>query len=265
MKATASRLIEVAKREVGYIEKKTNSNLYDKTANAGANNFTKYAQDFDTKYKDFYNGKKQGVAWCDMFNDWCHVTAFGVDRAREMLCQPMKSAGAGCGYSMNYYKSAKRFFNDPKVGDQIFFYNAKKTAIQHTGIVYKVDSAKVYTIEGNTSAASGVVANGGCVAMKSYYRTYGLIAGYGRPKYDAESDSATEKSDYMAKVFKNTSGKTLDIYADTKKQIKVGSLYTGSSCTRIGEKDGFAIVLYKVNANGSCKVGFTDYLGGVVD
>ena len=45
MKATASRLIEVAKREVGYIEKKTNSNLYDKTANAGANNFTKYAQD----------------------------------------------------------------------------------------------------------------------------------------------------------------------------------------------------------------------------
>jgi peptidoglycan hydrolase-like protein with peptidoglycan-binding domain len=44
----------------------------------------------------------------------------------------------------------------------------------------------VYTVEGNTSSAAGVVANGGAVAKKQYSLSYGRIAGYGRPKYDAE-------------------------------------------------------------------------------
>lgn len=42
----------------------------------------------------------------------------------------------------------------------------------------------MYTIEGNTSGASGVVANGGMVCKKSYARNYSQIAGYGRPAYN---------------------------------------------------------------------------------
>ena len=42
----------------------------------------------------------------------------------------------------------------------------------------------VYTVEGNTSDASGVVANGGCVCKKSYPIGSSLIAGYGRPRYN---------------------------------------------------------------------------------
>ena len=41
----------------------------------------------------------------------------------------------------------------------------------------------MYTIEGNTSSAAGMVANGGCVRDKSYSLTYNRIGGYGRPNY----------------------------------------------------------------------------------
>ena len=69
------------------------------------------------------------------------------------------------------------------VGDVIVFYNSTKTSCAHTGWVYKVDEKKVYTVEGNTSGASGVIANGGGVCKKSYALTYGRIAGYGRPAW----------------------------------------------------------------------------------
>lgn len=189
-KCYAITLIKVAEKEVGYLEKKSNSQLESKTANAGYNNYTKYANFFDKNYPDFYNGKKNGYAWCDMFVDWCFVQAFGKEKGRTIIYQPLKSCGAGCMESRRYYQNNGALHSSPKVGDQIFFYSSDKKQIAHTGIVYKVDSSKVYTIEGNTSSASGVVANGGAVAKKSYALSYYRIAGYGRPKYDAEKKTA---------------------------------------------------------------------------
>lgn len=180
----ANKLIEVALAEEGYLEKKTNAQLDSKTANAGYGNYTKYARDLDN-IPNFYNGKKQGVAWCDQFVDWCFVKAFGVEKAKELLGQPDKSFGAGCEYSANYYKKMGRFYTkNPQPGDQIFFWNDKKTKAGHTGIVVKVDAVKVYTVEGNTSNVPGVVANGGCVRQKSYFLNDSDIYGYGRPDYD---------------------------------------------------------------------------------
>jgi len=191
--ATAKDLIKIAEAEVGYLEKETNKNLDSKTANAGDENYTKYARDFDTKYTDFYNGKKNGFAWCDIFVDWCFVTAFGVTKALELLGQPKKSCGAGCTFSAKYFKNIGCFYTAPKVGDQIFFKDSKGNPC-HTGIVYKVTTDKVYTIEGNTSSESGVVANGGTVAKKSYDLNNSRIYGYGRPKYDAEPVKAATKT-----------------------------------------------------------------------
>lgn len=180
--SAVDKLLKIAEAEVGYLEKETNKNLDSKTGNAGDENFTKYARDFDKTYTTFYNGKKNGAAWCDMFVDWCFVKAFGEALALKLLGQPKKSAGAGCKYSADYFKKIKRFYTSPKVGDQIFFKNSSGTPC-HTGLVYKVDSTYVYTIEGNTSSASGVVANGGSVEKKKYKKTYSKIYGYGRPDY----------------------------------------------------------------------------------
>ena len=186
------KVLQTALAEVGYLEKKTNTQLDSKTANAGYNNYTKYARDLDN-LGDFYNGKKNGYAWCDMFVDWCFYKAFGVDRARELLNQPLKSYGAGCEESKNYYKKENQFFNTPQKGDQIFFINSSGK-MYHTGLVYDVDNTYVYTVEGNTSSASGVVENGGAVEKKKYKLNYSKIGGYGRPKYKEDKPMSKEEA-----------------------------------------------------------------------
>lgn len=183
VKATPERAIAIALAEVGYLEKKSNSQLDSDTGNAGSNNYTKYARDLDA-IPGFYNGRKNGFAWCDVFVDWVMVQAFGREAAQKLLCQPDKSLGAGCTFSAQYYKYKGQFHTkNPKPGDQIFFLDGSGS-VGHTGIVYKVDSLYVYTVEGNTSSQAGVIANGGGVFKKSYALSYNRIYGYGRPDYD---------------------------------------------------------------------------------
>lgn len=170
----ASKVLEIALDEVGYKGKKSNSQLDNKTANTSGK-YNKYARDLD-KIAGFYNGKKNGYDWCDIFVDWCFVQAFGVDKALELLCQPKKSTGAGCSFSMNFYKQKGRLFNSPQVGDQIFF--GKAGDIYHTGLVYKVENGRVYTIEGNSGNSE--------VAKWDYPIGADYIAGYGRTAYDEE-------------------------------------------------------------------------------
>lgn len=171
MRPSVEKLIKIARAEVGYLEKKSDKDLDRKTANAGSNNFTKYARDL---YPSL-----QGQPWCDMFVDWCFVQAFGKVRAQQLI------GGGFSAYtptSAQYYKNIGQWRTDkPEPGDQIFFRNS--TRICHTGIVTKVEGEKVYTIEGNTSGASGVIANGGGVREKSYSLSDPGIAGYGRPDW----------------------------------------------------------------------------------
>ena len=85
------KLLNAAKNEIGYLEKRSNSQLDSKTANAGSSNYTKYARDL---YPSL-----QGQPWCDMFVDWCFVQAYGKEAALELTCQPTNRAsnyGAGC-------------------------------------------------------------------------------------------------------------------------------------------------------------------------
>lgn len=187
MAYTADKLIKIALDEVGYLEKNSNSQLDNKTTNAGYNNWTKYARDLHNA--GYYNGNKNGYAWCDCFHDWCHYIAAGKNakEAQQVICQT-GNLGAGCVYSAQYYRNAGRFHSAPQVGDQIFF--GVKGDEYHTGIVYKVDALKVYTIEGNTSGEAGVVDNGGGVFKKSYLLNDSKIAGYGRPKYDETAQKA---------------------------------------------------------------------------
>ena len=172
------KVIQVALQEVGYLEKKDNSNLDSKTANAGYNNWTKYARDLDKL--GVYNFAKNGFDWCDIFVDWCFVQAYGLDNMVKMLHQPLKGLGAGCTYSMGYYRDNNALFSTPEVGDQCFFSQDGWKTSYHTGLVERVEGGRIYTVEGNTSNASGVIANGGGVARKSYPIS---MAMYGRPNY----------------------------------------------------------------------------------
>lgn len=240
-----NKVIQVALAEVGYLEKKSNASLDDKTANAGDKNYTKYARDLDAL--GFYNGKKQSVAWCDIFVDWCFVQAYGLEAALALTCQPLgkNNCGAGCKYSRNYYKNKKQLFDTPMPGDQIFFYpkdGIGGSAIQHTGLVYAVDDSYIYTVEGNTSGANGVVANGGGVCKKKYSRKYARLAGFGRPDWNMGGASTTpaattktETKTETAAPATTTSGKIVLITAnslnarvgDSQKYDSVGYVQKG--------------------------------------
>ncbi len=205
-------VIATARKEVGYLEKKSNAMLDDKTANAGSSNWTKYARDLDAL--GVYNGKKNGYAWCDVFVDWCFIMTFGLETAMKMLGQPMGGYGAGCTWSAEYYRRAGRFFTgSPKAGDQIFFTNDSGRTSNHTGLVVGVSGGRVYTIEGNTSGKAGVVANGGGVQAKSYSLSYSKIFGYGRPDYTIVQNSAEEDDDMDVKRFK-------ELWAEMRKELQ---------------------------------------------
>ena len=165
----AESVIHIAKEERGYLEKASDRDLDSKTANAGKNNFTKYA-------RDLYPAL-QGQPWCDMFVDWCFVKALGEIGTRKLL-------GGFSAYtptSAKHFKDKGLWKQSPQPGDQIFFKNTAR--IYHTGIVERVASDRVYTIEGNTSSTAEVVANGGGVWAKSYPLSHQAIAGYGRPDW----------------------------------------------------------------------------------
>lgn len=178
VEAAIGKVLTLAKSEVDYREKGNNQALDVKDGNAGSGNFTKYARDLDAE-PTFYNGKKQGFAWCDVFYDWLFKTCFGASLAMRMLCQPQNSAGAGCSYSAQYYKAAGRWTRDPQPGDQIFFFD-DSGQINHTGIVESVNGNTVTTIEGNSSDR---------VARRQYDINSGYIAGYGRPLWELAAQS----------------------------------------------------------------------------
>lgn len=180
-----NKVVELALSEVGYLEKskeaykKDKNIIYEKTNGAGSDNYTKYGKEMHDIYPEVMDFP---AYWCDAFVDWCFYKSYGVSNAKKLLCGNFND------YTVEskdlYVKKSAYCKSKPRVGDQIFFNNG--TRVCHTGIVYKVDTSYIYTVEGNTSGGSTLVANGGGVAKKKYTLSYAKIDGFGRPKYDLD-------------------------------------------------------------------------------
>lgn len=236
----ASTIIKLAEGEVGYKEKPTN--------------ITKYAAEVDKNWPDFYNTRKQGAEWCDLFFDWLFLKSWGEATALKMLYQPKKSAGAGCPYSYNYYKAKGKVGKTPKVGCQIFFGTGKTPT--HTGLVYKVDGKKVYTIEGNKSNS---------VKKCSYTIGSSSIFGYGYPDYDAEPAKVEPKKEEpkvsapakttttKVTTYKVTAKNGLNIRSKgTKNSTALGCMPYGSKFEVTKTQDGWAYGTYGKITGWSC-------------
>lgn len=111
--------------------------------------------------------------WCAMFVSFCFDNCGLIP---SPLTDSYSSCSDGWGrLGERQEKSAARGGNYiPKSGDIIYF---GANAGQHTGIVVKSDSSKVYTIEGNTS---GDQFNNTIVSQNSYALNNSWIWGYGR-------------------------------------------------------------------------------------
>lgn len=179
MSITAKKIIDLAKDELDYEEKKSASQLDSKHANAGKNNYTKYERDVF---------KSNGNYWCASFVSWLFYMVAGKNKSLATsvaLCLSMS-----CETIRQAYIKAGRYDNTPKVGDPIFFKGTRHSGANHIGVVIKVTSTTVTTIEGNTSNKE-FDDNGGIVAQKTYARNNTRILGYGHPKYSSESSSNT--------------------------------------------------------------------------
>ena len=161
-----------------YLEKATLAYLDDFQRNAGHNNYTKFARDVSS----WGQPGCQGQPWCAVYQFWKLVKVFGLKKALQIM-------GGGfynCQSVTRHAKANGTWKKTPKKGALIIFRNGA-----HIGSVRKFDTTYVYTNEGNTSSASGVIANGGACRNKKYKLTDSAIDGYVWIDYGTAADQAS--------------------------------------------------------------------------
>lgn len=162
-------LIVTAQAEIGYMEKQSNAQLDDKNTNVGDGNYTKYWRDLKPIY--------QGQPWCAVFVSWIMYKTFGLETAKKLLKHENDFPYVYCPtLGARFTKYA-----NPQRGDIVIFY--RNGTFAHTGIVTKVEGDKFYTIEGNTSNGSTIIANGGEVCSKHYNNSNLPGTKFCRPDY----------------------------------------------------------------------------------
>lgn len=178
-----------------YLEKGTLAYLDDFQRNAGYNNYTKFARDVNS----WGQPGCQGQPWCAVYQFWKLVKVFGLKKALQIM-------GGGfynCQSVTRHAKANGTWKKTPKKGALIIFRNGA-----HIGSARTYDTKYVYTNEGNTSSAAGVVANGGACRNKKYKLTDPAIDGYVWIDYGATADQTStaaavklnKKPKYVAKV-----------------------------------------------------------------
>ena len=171
-----------------YLEKKSNAYLDDFTKNAGDKNYTKFARDVN----NWNQPGCQGQPWCAVYQFWKLVKVFGLTKALQIM-------GGGfynCQSVTRHAKQKGTWHSTPKKGALIIFRNGS-----HIGSVNSYDTTYVYTNEGNTSSAPGVVANGGACRNKKYKLTDSAIDGYVWIDYGTTEDlKSTETAVQLSKV-----------------------------------------------------------------
>ena len=249
----------------GYLEKKSNAYLDDFKKNAGYNNYTKFARDVNS----WGEPGCQGQPWCAEYQFWKLVKVIGITNALKIM-------GGGfynCVSITNWAKKKGTWRNAPKVGALVIFRNGS-----HVGSVQSFDSSRIYTNEGNTSSAAGVVANGGAVRNKSYAIDDSSIDGYVWIDWESYEDTATWKKTgirtatvndlyvretpngyIMGSINKGTvveiDGKTSEKWTHVKVSgIGIGWIWTGyltekanSESSTITDKQNKSQVLFKGN------------------
>lgn len=172
------RVVAAAKSQVGYLEKRSGSDLRSFRANPGSGDYTKYGAEIGSNPN----------AWCAYFTSWLGKAA-GVD-------PDIYYRNGRCTTIMNHYKGKGQFIyrgeGAPQEGDLVL-YNSGWSKISnprnasgssHVGLVVGYDGGdNVYTIEGNTSTKDGFEG----VESKTRKLSSNVIIGFARPAWTGES------------------------------------------------------------------------------
>ncbi|MGK5552867.1 CHAP domain-containing protein [Actinomadura kijaniata] len=150
MDPVGAKLLEIAKKELGYREK--------------AGGYTKYGEWYGRTFEggdDYYTT----APWCDMFLAWAADQAKVEDWAGQFA--------ATIGHA-RWFQRNDAWGTEPEPGAVVFFAwsGSKDTdAIQHVGLVESVNGSTLHTIEANTDG----------VHLKRKARDFDSVVGYGYP------------------------------------------------------------------------------------
>lgn len=225
-----------------------------------ANRALEYIGQGGTKFRTWYYGRDlKGVAWCAVFVSYV-ANQSGILNKIVKRCE-----GAGDfareGTKSNWGKWYEGHNTKPQVGDIVTFtWNGKGRYSNrdayysdHVGIVYKVDSKYIYTVEGNTNGS-----NDTSVVSKRTYALYsGLINGYYRPNWNTlepvtKKPAKVKYPDITYRV--RAGGKWLSAKKNGKVIGKIGK-----PITDIAIKVSKGTVKYRVHVKGN---GWLPYVTG---
>ena len=179
---------------------------------------------FIRKYNAYTGiGIPLGSAWCAIF----------VSYVARMAGVPTSEIPNyhNCTAGMNAFKKAGRWKNrsgyTPKTGDIVLFdwNRAVYDGLDHTGIIERVESGMIYTIEGNAG-------NNGVCMRNTHSINSTLIEGYGTPKYTDSTDKGEltmAQYDELKKMINTANGtiKTLenrlDVFLKAEKAKKTAA------------------------------------------
>lgn len=152
---TATKLLEIARGEIGVTEYPAHSNMQ--------------------KYGEAYGWN--GVAWCVQFIFWLFKQA----GASDLFYGGRKTAS--CTILNDFHKAQGQATEEYQAGDIIFFNFNGKLDTDHVGICESCDGKTITTIDGNTSPTNE--ANGGAVMRRT--RPINLVVAAYRPNYQEEN------------------------------------------------------------------------------
>ena len=185
--AKAQEIIEKAKKEIGKTEYPPNSN--------------------NVSYNTWYYGHEVYDGLAGAKYPWCVTFIVWLFKETKLLTKTASST-----YLFNWFKKNGAIHKTPEVGDIAFFYFSKKkkqgVEAEHVGLVTKVSSDRVVTVEGNTSM-NGSQDNGGMVCEK-IRKLDGTIRGFGRPKYDKDTTQKKSNEEIAQEVIAGKWGTGID-------------------------------------------------------
>jgi CHAP domain len=150
MDPVGAKLLEVAKKELGYREK--------------TGGYTKYGDWYGKTYEGG-DGYYSTAPWCDMFLTWAAAKLDVQDQVGEF---------ASTIDHAEWFKKHDAWGTKPEPGALVFFsWSGSKDidSISHVGLVESVKGTKLHTIEANTDG----------VYLKRQTRDVGDVVGYGYP------------------------------------------------------------------------------------
>lgn len=129
-----------------------------------------------TKYRTWFYGKDQNVAWCAIFVSWC------VNQAGISTSIIPKSAGVGPIYT-GVLKSGGTITQSPQAGDLIFYWSKSTNSWAHIGIM----TSGVISVQGNIAGKVYQVAKPTDYILSDGSKNYKIT--YVHPNYSASSVS----------------------------------------------------------------------------